>query len=280
MSGTVIPGGARTPAETSDAITVQQDGETVLQTVNTIDFIGAAVVKEGNGRVSVTTGAGAAIAIEQDGDELSPAITTLNITSPLEATLAGGGVADIGITINTDDTLTGDGTSGDPLGVVGAELANTVPVAVDGVTITGTGITGNPLVAVNPNDFPGVLVENLAVGTPVFVASANHVDGANGKDALGSLAVGFLILGGTTGQTRTVRTHGPLTLTAVEWGARTDSGAQLVPGTLYYLSTDAVGKIRPTEPESPGDYQSPVGVALSTTTFLINIQRTVGPLVG
>ena len=54
---------------------------------------------------------------------------------------------DTGITeVATDATLTGDGTSGDPLSVVDQGYLTTV--SVDGVTITGDGTTGDPLVAV------------------------------------------------------------------------------------------------------------------------------------
>ena len=48
--------------------------------------------------------------------------------------------------VSTDATLTGDGTSGDPLSVVDQGYLSTV--ATDGTTITGDGTVGDPLVAV------------------------------------------------------------------------------------------------------------------------------------
>lgn len=117
MSGTVIPGGQRTPAELADTITVKQDGETVMQAVNTLNFSGATVAEDGHGQASVT--------------------------------ISGGGGS-----IHTDDTLTGSGTSGSPLGVDTTNLAGDIAVAVDGTSIAGNGKTGTPL-------------HTVAGGTPV-----------------------------------------------------------------------------------------------------------------
>lgn len=51
------------------------------------------------------------------------------------------------VAVASDATIEGDGTMGSPLAVVPVALSGQVPVATDGVTVTGNGTTGSPLVA-------------------------------------------------------------------------------------------------------------------------------------
>jgi len=68
-----------------------------------------------------------------------------------------------------------------------------------------------------------------------------------------------------------VQADGFVQATAAEWQAVTEDGTDLIPGTVYYLSKTAAGKITPVPPATaPGTVQI-IGRALSTTVFDITI---------
>lgn len=207
MSGTVIPGGPRVQAELADSITVKQDGDTVMQTVNSLNFLGAAVAVDGNGQVSITTGAGGAIAIEQDGDPVSGAASTLNFTGDgVTVSDSGGGVIEVAVSgggggsVVTNGTLTGDGTGGDPLGI----NPGAVPIVTDGDTIAGNGTTGSPI-HTNPGHIAIVtdgdtIVGNGTTGSPIHTNPGHVAVVADGTTITGNGTTGSPLIahGGMT----------------------------------------------------------------------------------
>lgn len=108
MSGAIIAGGPRVPAElvTDAGVNVELDGDLVVGKAGTVNFEGAGVSVE-------------------------------NVSGVATVTISGGA----GGTVETDATLKGDGSGGDLLGINPGHVA----VVADGTTIAGTGVTGTPL---------------------------------------------------------------------------------------------------------------------------------------
>lgn len=108
----------------------------------------------------------------------------------------------------------------------------------------------------------GQLVYPSAAGT-VNLADADAVTTAN--------VIGFAPDDVSAAATGSYQTNGLLTLT--DWSAATGS-ATLTAGSRYYLSATA-GRMTTTPPSSAGQFVVPVGTAISTLDFIINIQRRI-----
>lgn len=67
---------------------------------------------------------------------------------------------------------------------------------------------------------------------------------------------------------------GKLTGTQAQWEAATGLVGGLVVGSTYYLDTTP-GRITPFPPGEPGQYLCPVGYALTSTEFVIRIERPI-----
>ena len=191
MTATVIPGGPRVPAElvTDAGVNVEENAALVIPAARTIDFEGAGVTVQNVQNVAVVTisGGGSGIAIDEGGSPVVPVATTVDFegagvvvthpsTNRATVTIAGAG----GGGVHTNGTLTGDGSSGTPLGVVAASLDNTVTVAVDGTTVAGNG-TNTPLHTVDGGTgvvTDATLTGNGKTGNPL------HVVGGGGSSNL------------------------------------------------------------------------------------------------
>jgi len=142
-------------------------------------------------------------------------------------------------------------------------------VAVDGVTITGDGTPGNPLVAAGGGS--GVALEStitqaahgFSVGQLVYLVGATYTL-ALADDAVSAEVVG-IVSAVADANTFTLTTSGLVT-----------GLSGLTAGTVYFLSPTVAGALTSTQPTTDGQVVKPVFVADSTTTgYFINYRGEV-----
>ena len=113
---------------------------------------------------------------------------------------------------------------------------------------------------------------DLVPGEPVYAFSATGVKRARANADGTSRVVGFARAAHVAGNSGSIQTNGVLTLTTAEWDAITGDSGGLTFNTRYYLSTATAGRLQTTAPTGSGNWNKPVGIALSTTEMLINIE--------
>lgn len=118
---------------------------------------------------------------------------------------------------------------------------------------------------------------NLIIGTPVYISASSTINQAQANVASTVNVIGFVsdtnVLTATSGN---VYINGTLTATTGQWDAVNESGTGgLVSGEMYYLSANIAGKITNVAPTSTGNLVAPVGIAISSTMFKINVQSTI-----
>ncbi len=99
--------------------------------------------------------------------------------------------------------------------------------------------------------------------TGIIYARANAAGTANviGLAATAGEAPGFI----------NARMAGPLTLTTEQWDRVTGQSGGLTIGAPYFLSAATAGMLTTTAPSAGGQFQTPVGFALSPTTMMVQI---------
>lgn len=113
---------------------------------------------------------------------------------------------------------------------------------------------------------------DLVPGEPVYVFSGTDVKRARANADGTRGVVGFSKAAITASASGTIQTNGVLTLTTGEWDAVAGTTGGLTAGTRYYLSAATAGRITSTAPSASGNWVKCVGIALSTTELLINIE--------
>lgn len=116
---------------------------------------------------------------------------------------------------------------------------------------------------------------SIVIGTPVFSSSAGGVDKGDASAVGTSDIVG--LVGDTTIATTAsgaIVTEGVLTATTAEWDAVFGTTGGLTFNTFYYLST-TTGEGTATAPVTVGDSVVELGIALSTTQFLVRIRQAI-----
>jgi hypothetical protein len=142
------------------------------------------------------------------------------------------------------------------------------------MTDTATRISGPQ--PSNPNSFTGTPSTGTAVGTPLY-SNAGVLTPAKSDAAGSSRCIGLASSEGAAGEPGMHAQYaGPLTLTTAEWDARvTGQSGGLTPGAEYFVSAAAAGKLVVAAPSGGGQYVAPVGVALSATTLVIQLSRSI-----
>lgn len=164
----------------------------------------------------------------------------------------------------------------------GKPIAPALSVYTDGVSITGNGTAADPLAAAGTSATISLTFsdDNGAAppGTPVCPSDTdNQCLTAKADDLPSGQVIGLVTEAGVDGETVPVQPGGVLTLTTAQWDTVLHNlvPAGLVSGALYYLSDTTAGKLTEVAPTTPGDYVTPVGMALSTTKMLIQISAPV-----
>ena len=112
---------------------------------------------------------------------------------------------------------------------------------------------------------------------PGTVIAATSSGLAKGKaDAAGTSNVaGVNISASAADEPGFARYSGPVTLTPAEWDAVAGTTGGLTPGAYYYLSAATAGHLTDTAPVTEGQFSTPVGLALSAETLLVQIQPPI-----
>lgn len=159
-------------------------------------------------------------------------------TAAFGAVQGGGG----GVVIH-DDTLHGDGTLLDPLGVV-------APNQVD--------LTNGEAVSVPP-------------GTPAYISAAATFMKAKADVAATGRVIGLTIAAIGAGSSGVVQTGGVLELTTAEWDAIAGTVGGLSFNVPYYLDAATAGKLTATPPSTTGQVVQQVIVGISPTQAKVDI---------
>ncbi len=119
---------------------------------------------------------------------------------------------------------------------------------------------------------------SIVIGNPVYASTNDTVDlaraNASGtKDVIG-LVSAATITSGATGAIL-VDDGSVLSATTGQWDTVTGGSGGLTAGTTYFLDPSTAGGLTPTAPTSVGQFVCPVGIALSTTEFKLDIGTTV-----
>ncbi len=122
---------------------------------------------------------------------------------------------------------------------------------------------------INPN-FSGTAIGDLDAGSVVVYSALGLSKAVSNNPALATV-VGLVVADINENMAGAVRYSGALDL--ADWTAIVGV-RYLTTGTYYYLDTTP-GKLTSIEPSTPGLYLVRVGLALSPTNFLINIQPSI-----
>lgn len=167
----------------------------------------------------------------------------------------------------------------------GAPVASADLVSADQITILGSGSAENPLHAgAGGGTFQAAGESVVAHVIPKLTALTMSVNGAadlavvtecptDGSPCVGLAAEAIPVVAGVQGR---VQTAGIITATTTEWDAVTGQSGGLTKEANYFVSQIVDGRITPNGPVVPGQFQIIVGIALNSTTLLIQIQ---GPTV-
>lgn len=111
------------------------------------------------------------------------------------------------------------------------------------------------------------------IGAPVYISAAGSFTVAR-ANATGTKNVVGLVKDTTIAAAAVgaVLTNGLLVATTVQWDAITGQTGGLTAGSWYFLDTATAGKMTTTAPSTAGNFIVPIGKALSTTDFLVDIQ--------
>lgn len=221
--------------------------------------------------------------------------TVTGPTGPTGAQGAAGGAGAQGPTGPTgaqgaDSTVTGPtGPLGPsvtgPTGPASTVTGPTGPTGPTGAASTVTGPTGpsvtGPTGPTGPD--PGLTTLTNDEGTAVVIGAPVYADAANGfKKARANAAATVLCIGLVAdspnigaGAPGNVRTSDVLVATTGQWDAVAGTSGGLAFNTLYYLSAATAGLMTSVPPSTAGQYVLELGIALSTTKFLIRPRLAV-----
>jgi hypothetical protein len=121
-----------------------------------------------------------------------------------------------------------------------------------------------------PNTYSPIAAVNFQPGTPVAasITVPGEVERAGTSGGDFSCPTGIAVTTGVVGHHVLVQYAGPISLTTADWDAITGQSGGLTPGIFYYLSTE-FGAMTDTPPVGFGSIVAPVGIALSSTDFLV-----------
>lgn len=112
-------------------------------------------------------------------------------------------------------------------------------------------------------------------GQAVYPSTAGHAAKARADASGTSKAIGLAAAAVSSGASGDIQTNGVLSLTTGEWDALTGGSGGLTVGSTYYLSAATAGLLTTTAPSTVGHYVVAIGIALSTTEMLIDIEKRI-----
>jgi len=176
-----------------------------------------------------------------------------------------------GITITNGDGIAGNPTIALASGVMATPgTYNSVTVDTYGRVTAGTVNATDQIVTSMTNGNAGA----IAIGRVVYCSGANTFNLANANSFATALAIGIVtnttVANGAAGN---IAVSGVITATTTQWDAVTGQSGGLTTGAKYYLSNTTAGAMTTTAPTS--GVLAPIGIALSPTKLVLNIERVV-----
>ncbi len=118
-------------------------------------------------------------------------------------------------------------------------------------------------------------------GTPVYISSGSHfmrgkADASSTAKLIGLVVEPAGIVAGLFGLVGI--DDGVLQLSTTQWDLVTGQTGGLTPGASYWLSAATAGKLTITAPAAPGQFDTFVGTAISTTKLDVAIEQPIGPV--
>ncbi len=160
-------------------------------------------------------------------------------------------------------------------------------VFTDGTTITGNGTSADPLSSAATRTVTLTVTDvdtDYPIGTPFspnFHGTAD-VNGlvvpSKGASTFGPSddplraqmnCIGLATEAALQGEEVTIQYDGPLELTTAQWDALTSDSGGLVQGDIYYVSSTSSGKLVKVPPSAGGSWIVQIGIAISSTVMLI-----------
>ncbi len=120
----------------------------------------------------------------------------------------------------------------------------------------------------------------LSIGMPVYLSAAGTVKKAKGDAASTSLVAGLMTGTVASSATGEMQLNGQLTATTAQWDALTGGSGGLTAGAYYYISAATAGLITSTSTSDPDQFPVKIGLALSTTVMLIDIDPSNNVVTG
>lgn len=175
----------------------------------------------------------------------------------------------------------------------GNPIPSSTLVATDNETVFGDGSGQNPLTTNGGSVISAVVAFNLGgAGLMVNAGAPLATSTTAGQAAIASGAIGGRLpaiglaqpipgsfsSGGTVTDCK-AQTSGEMTLTTAEWDLITGGSGGLTEGIAYYVGTGVApyaNLLSPVPPNAPGTSSQRIGVALSTTTMLIEPAGVAG----
>ena len=116
----------------------------------------------------------------------------------------------------------------------------------------------------------------IVIGTPVYSVANGAVDKAK-ADAVGTTNVIGLVYDTSiaSGSSGGVVIDGVISASTVQWDAVAGTTGGLTKDVFYYLSAATAGLLTSTAPSTAGQFVVSVGIAISTTEMIVNIQSRV-----
>lgn len=139
-----------------------------------------------------------------------------------------------------------------------------------GDTLDAVQSGGDAIIQTNAN------AGSLVIGSPVYNSGNDAVDKAR-ADASGTKDVMGLVRDTSiaTSAAGAIQTDGVLTATTGQWDTAFGTSGGLTARTRYYLSASTAGVGTATAPSVAGQYVVELGIAISTTELLLNIQQPI-----
>lgn len=163
------------------------------------------------------------------------------------------------------------GGAGNTFSTIGPGTAGQVPTS-DGTTITMQDAPNSADLSLTNGN-----AGTLAPGCPVYLnGTANTVDKARANAIGTSVVAGLAKASVLTTATGSFRSAGRLSLTTGQWDAITGETGGLTAGARYFLDAAAAGELVQTPVDAAGNFLVQVGVAISTTDMLIQINQPIG----
>lgn len=114
----------------------------------------------------------------------------------------------------------------------------------------------------------------ITLGQAVYSDGAGSVDLARANAIATARAIGLVAAASIASAASGAIQYGGVA-TSADWNAVIGS-TSLTPSARYYLDPTTAGHLTATAPDSAGQYVVGIGVALSTTELLIEIERPIG----